>query len=305
MNDQWRAGETAPASAESAPTPSFSEVLSFSWRILSASLGAVIPFVGVCLVIETVLGGALIFYATPENLLFVSLVQISLSLFLITPVVTMAGARLSLSLWDGEPTGLSAFAVGLALYRDALAIFLSYFLYLLMLALMSTLVTFPVGLIVGLTYPSGGAVQLMGIAGGLALALWLIRIFIWGRARRIVPFLCDINCFLRLEGRSEGGWFASTGLWYTRLNDSRFSPFLNGALIFLVVVDLAKMGVFVLMGGLGQTGLAVSDIGFNLFLNLFQTLALLWLTITGAGFYRLILKSGAERGSSDLGSIFQ
>ena len=302
MNDQWRAGEPAPA--ESAPTPSFSEVLSFSWRILSSSLGAVIPFVGVCLVIDTVVGGALMYYATPENLVLISLVQIIISVFFIAPVVNMAGARLSLSLWDGESAGLSVFMTGLALYRDGLAIFVSYFVYLFMLALMSVLVTFPVMMILTVTYPSGGAVQLAGIVGGAALAVWLIRLFIWGRARRIVPFLCYINCFQRLEGHIEGGWFATTGLWYARLNDPAFGPFLNGALIFLVAVDLAKVGVYVFMGGLNPAGPMVGTLSLSVFIGLFQSLALVWLTIAGAGFYRLILKSGANRGSTDIGAVF-
>ena len=301
MNDQWPSGAGEPAdgsagtSAEGAPIPYFGEVLRFSGRIMSASLGSIIPFLAVCLVIDTVLGGALVYYSTPENYLMVSLAQIVISVLFISPVVSMAGARLALSLWDGEPVNLSVFAVALSLYKDSLAIFLSYLAYLLMVALLATLVTMPMMMLITVAGNSAGAMQALLAIAAVVLGVWLIRLFVWGRARRIVPFLGDINCFMCLEGRTEGGWMANTGRWFARLNDDRYRLFLNGAMAFVIAVDVAKVAVFVAAGGLSpDESAAVGSFGASLLVGFFQTLALTWLAIAGAGFFRLALNSGRD-----------
>jgi hypothetical protein len=219
------------------------------------------------------------------------LIGLMLIYFLIfAPALHMAASRLALRFWYGEKPSWPDLAYGLANYGDSLSIFFSWLLFCFFLGFLLVLCAVPASIAHDMLLEASGSVFFATLVR-LGLLGVLLTVFVWPRARRILPFLHHIVAFNKIDGR-RGPWLARTVAAYRAFNEARFNLSLNQALGVYLGLNLAVAAP--LMLAMNSPGLndspatssaaeiIVPIIGAGLSGVLF-----LWMAAAAAGFYRL------------------
>ncbi|MDR1920746.1 MAG: hypothetical protein LBS31_03265 [Candidatus Adiutrix sp.] len=233
------------------------------------------------------ISGRLAFMFGKENQL-IGLMLISFLIF--APVLHMAASRLALRFWDNEKPSWADLAYGLANYGDSLFIFLSWLIFCVFLGFLLVLCAMPALVVHAKALEASGSVFFailvrLGVLGGL------LTVFVWPRARRILPFLHHIIAFNKIDGRS-GPWLARTITVYRAFNETRFNLSLNQALGVYLGLNMAVAVPLVLvmhMSGLNDSPAMSSavEVVAPIIGSGVSSVLFLWMATAAAGFYRL------------------
>ena len=267
------------------PVP-FAEIARFSWRILLDNLGLFLPFVLVCLVLFWVPYTLALRFFSGDGLGMATAASSMFSFFFIGPVILLAQCQLVLRVWDGESIGgLSVFQWAFSQYFHGLVIVLCGFFYNLGLSIMLLFIFFPALFVYETLRLSlgGGPAGAAAVLAACALAFFLIKAFVWQRARRILTLLAPLNGFACAEG-FRGDWWSAFSHTYRNLDAPDLAVFLNQFLATILILETLRICFYLFLGLGGEYSWV--HISLNLILDIVMVLAGLWLRLIAAGFYR-------------------